>query len=130
MPVALLVEDDPDHRELLVRLLKQADCRVHAVADGAQAVELARQVRPDLVVLDWRLPGLPGTEICRRLRSAPETAEAAVLMVTAWVSDGVNNAAQEAAWSGADDFVLKPISHREFHARVLALLKRFPPAQE
>ncbi|MBG0823621.1 response regulator [Planomonospora sp. ID91781] len=127
MPAALLVEDDPDHQEILALLLKQAGCRVHAVADGAQVLPMARQVRPDLVVLDWRLPSLPGTEVCRQLRAAPETAEVAVLMVTAWVDDGVDNAAQEATRAGADDFVLKPINNREFHARVLALLKRFPP---
>ncbi|MFC6582103.1 response regulator transcription factor [Planomonospora parontospora] len=129
MPVALVVEDDADHRNLLVLLLERAGFRVHAVADGADALPLAQRVRPDLVVLDWRLPNLPGPEVCRRLRATPETAEVAVLMVTAWAGDSVENARQEACRAGADDFILKPVHPQEFLARVLALLRRFPPAR-
>ncbi|MBG0823107.1 response regulator [Planomonospora sp. ID91781] len=127
MPGALVVEDGPDHQNLPALLLEQAGWRVRAVADGAQALPTAREARPDLVVVDRRLPslpGLPGTGVCRRLRAAPETA---VLPLTSRVSDSVKDAQQEACRAGADDFILKPINHREFHARVLTLLKRPRP---
>ncbi|WP_203872402.1 response regulator [Planomonospora parontospora] len=67
-----------------------------ATTDSPQALEAAEDARPDLVVMDGRLPDLPGAEICRPLRAAPGTAEVAVLMVTAWVSGGAGNTPQEA----------------------------------
>ncbi|GAA3442288.1 response regulator transcription factor [Planomonospora venezuelensis] len=130
MPVALVVEDDPDHQNLLVILLERAGFEVHAVANGTEAVPAAHDVRPDLMVLDWQLPGMAGLEVCRRLRAAPDTAGVAVLMVTAWVDNDVEKAMREACQAGADDFILKPINHHEFIARVLALLDRYPASED
>src|SRR4051794_17208976 len=85
MPTVLLVEDDPNHAELIRRNLHEVDCRVVPVDDGAGAVEAAIQVRPDLILLDLRLGPLSidGWEVNRRLKADPRTAAIPVIALSA-----------------------------------------------
>ena len=118
-PRILLVEDDADLADLLRLHLEGAGYAVEAVADGALALQRALADAPDLMVLDRMLPGLEGTEVCRRLRDAGRTVP--ILMLTA---RGAEAERIEGLELGADDYVAKPFSVREVLARVAALLRR------
>ncbi len=117
----LVVEDDADIRELIRYNLAEEGFTVDEAADGAQALDRMQRRMPDLVVLDLMLPGMPGLEICRRIRSAPATAQMPVLIVTAKGTEVDRVLGLE---MGADDYVVKPFSPRELVARVKALLRR------
>jgi two-component system, OmpR family, alkaline phosphatase synthesis response regulator PhoP len=117
----LIVEDDADIRELIRYNLAEEGFAVDEAADGAQALDRMQRRMPDLVVLDLMLPGMPGLEICRRIRSAPATAQLPVLIVTAKGTEVDRVLGLE---MGADDYVVKPFSPRELVARVKALLRR------
>jgi DNA-binding response OmpR family regulator len=114
----LVVEDDPTVREVVVRYLRREGLTVEAVADGLDALAAAAVAWPDLVVLDLMLPGLDGTEVCRRLRAA---APVAVIMLTA---RGDEDDRVMGLDLGADDYIGKPFSPRELTARVKAVLRR------
>jgi DNA-binding response OmpR family regulator len=115
---ALVVEDDSAIADL-VRVglaYEQFDARV--CADGVEAVRTAEQFRPDVVVLDWMLPGMDGIEVCRRLRSCGDPA---VVMLTAKDELADRIAGLDA---GADDYLVKPFHFEELVARVRAVLRR------
>ncbi len=114
----LLVEDAPDLARVVVRELEAAGYETVHAADGPTALELHARERPDLVILDWMLPGLDGLEVLRRLR---QTAPTPVLMLTARSEELDRVVGLEV---GADDYVTKPFSMRELVARVRALLRR------
>jgi two-component system, OmpR family, alkaline phosphatase synthesis response regulator PhoP len=114
----LVVDDEEQLRELLRGYLSQAGFRVLLAADGAQALELARAQRPDLLVLDLMLPGIDGLEVCRQLRTF---SDAYVLMLTARAEEIDRVVGLEV---GADDYLTKPFSPRELVARVRAMLRR------
>jgi DNA-binding response OmpR family regulator len=114
----LLVEDAADLAEVIGRELQAAGYRALHAADGHAALELHAAARPDLVVLDWMLPGLDGLEVLRRLR---QTASTPVLMVTARDEETDRVIGLEV---GADDYLTKPFGMRELVARVRALLRR------
>jgi DNA-binding response OmpR family regulator len=114
----LIVEDDDDLRELLALNLERNGFAVAQAPDGAEGLRLARECRPDLVVLDLMLPKLDGRQVCREIRRASDVP---ILILTALdreidVVNGLD--------AGADDYVTKPFSLREFLARVKALLRR------
>jgi DNA-binding response OmpR family regulator len=117
----LLVEDEVDIRELIRYSLAQAGLDVEEASDGAEALDKLRAFAPDLVVLDLMLPGMPGLEVCQRLRSRAETAQLPIMVVSA-----KSNASDKALGlaMGADDYVTKPFSPRELLARVRAALRR------
>lgn len=117
----LIIEDESDLAELLDFNLRQAGFAVTVAHDGAEGLAVALAAPPDLVILDLMLPGLLGTEICRRLRGMPVTAGMPILMLTARGEEGDRVAGFEA---GADDYVVKPFSVREVVLRVRALLRR------
>jgi DNA-binding response OmpR family regulator len=117
-PTILVIDDEARLRELLHGYLSQAGFRVLLASDGAQALELARTERPDLLVLDLMLPGLDGLEVCRQLRSF---SDAYVLMLTARAEEIDRVVGLEV---GADDYLTKPFSPRELVARVRAMLRR------
>ena len=117
----LIVEDDADIRELIRYNLAQEGFIVEEAGDGAQAIEKVKRRIPDLMVLDLMLPGMPGLEICRTMRSGPETASLPILIVTAKGTEVDKVLGLE---MGADDYVVKPFSPRELIARVKALLRR------
>jgi len=115
----LLVEDEADIRELIRYSLAQAGLEVEEASDGAEALEKLRAFAPDLIVLDLMLPGMPGLEICRRLRSRADTARLPIMVVSAR-----SNPSEKALGlaMGADDYVTKPFSPRDLLMRAIALL--------
>jgi len=124
-PKILLVEDDANLVELIRYNLDKEGFDVVTTPDGEEALVLAEEERPDVVVLDWMIANLSGIEVCRRLRRAPETASLPIIMLTARAEEGDRVRGLE---TGADDYVTKPFSPRELVARVRALLRRLRPA--
>jgi len=122
----LVVEDEADIRELLRYNLAQEGFTVEEAGDGAEALDRIGRRAPDLLVLDLMLPQMSGLEICRRMRSNPETAKLPILVVTAKSAEVDRILGLE---MGADDYVVKPFSPREVVARVKALLRRANPAE-
>jgi DNA-binding response OmpR family regulator len=114
----LIAEDERDLNNLVRRHLEDEGHRVLQVYDGPSAVQLARDERPDLVVLDWMLPRLDGLEVCRRIR---RDSIVPILMLTARAEEIDRVLGLEV---GADDYLTKPFSIRELLARVRALLRR------
>jgi len=121
----LLVEDDSALAELVVYNLEREDFEVDRTSDGEEALLLARERAPDLVLLDWMIEGVSGIEVCRRLRRRPETANVPIIMLTARGEEADRIRGLE---TGADDYVTKPFSPRELVARVGAVLRRVRPA--
>ena len=118
-PLVLVVDDEPHITELVGLYLKRAGYRVHAVGDGAAALQAAASLHPDALVLDIMLPKLDGLEVCRRLRAVGDPVP--VLMLTARDDDYDKILGLEL---GADDYLTKPFNPRELVARVKALLRR------
>ncbi len=121
----LLVEDDAALAELLTYHFKREEFAVTHTPDGEEALLLAKEATPDIVLLDWMVEGLSGIEVCRRLRRAPETANVPIIMLTA---RGEEEDRVRGLETGADDYVTKPFSPRELVARVQAVLRRVRPA--
>ncbi len=117
----LVVDDERDIVELLRYNLTQAGDRVISAADGRQALEAARASRPDLIVLDLMLPGVPGTEVARILKQDEKTRQIPIVMLTARGEEVDRVVGFEL---GADDYVVKPFSPRELVLRVQAILRR------
>ena len=124
-PRLLLVEDDPALAELLEFRFRQQGYAVTVTADGDEALLLAAESVPDLVVLDWMVEGTSGIEVCRRLRKGKATAHVPIVMLTA---RGAEDDKIRGLETGADDYVTKPFSPRELLARVGAILRRIRPA--
>jgi DNA-binding response OmpR family regulator len=118
MATILLVEDEAELGRLIVRELETAGYRARHAADGAAALRLFADEPPDLVVLDWMLPGVDGLEVLRRLRQGSAVP---VLMLTARAEEVDRVVGLEV---GADDYLTKPFGTRELVARVRALLRR------
>jgi len=120
----LLIEDDAGIADFVKRGLIYEGYRVDIAYDGPRGLEMARDTPPDLVLLDWMLPGLDGLEVCRRLRAASDVP---ILMLTAKedVSDRVLGLD-----AGADDYVVKPFAFDELLARIRALFRRAAPASQ
>jgi two-component system OmpR family response regulator len=114
----LIVEDDPTTTDFVERYLRRDGHRVLTAADGEEGLRLARERKPDLVVLDVMLPKLDGISVCRTLR---DESDVAVIMLTARVDEEDRLTGLEV---GADDYVTKPFSPRELAARVRAVLRR------
>ena len=124
-PRLLLVEDDPALAELLEFRFKSEGYAVSATPDGDEALLLASEQTPDLVVLDWMVEGTSGIEVCRRLRRMQQTAHVPIIMLTA---RGAEDDKIRGLETGADDYVTKPFSPRELIARVNAIMRRIRPA--
>jgi two-component system, OmpR family, phosphate regulon response regulator PhoB len=121
----LLVEDDPALADLLIWHFLREDFAVEHTPDGDEALLLATESPPDVILLDWMIEGLSGLEVCRRLRRAPETANVPIIMLTGRGEEADRVRGLE---TGADDYVTKPFSPRELVARVWAVLRRVRPA--
>jgi DNA-binding response OmpR family regulator len=112
----LIAEDDPVSRRVLEAALAKDGHEIQSVDDGAQALEaLERPDAPLLAILDWMMPGVDGTEICRRLRAAPRSRPIYVVLLTA---RGRKEDVLAGLEAGADDYVTKPFDHDELRARV------------
>jgi two-component system phosphate regulon response regulator PhoB len=121
----LLVEDDKALAELLVWHFTRQEFDVRRTADGEEALLLAEEETPDIVLLDWMIEGISGLEVCRRLRRKPATANVPIIMLTARGEEADRIRGLE---TGADDYVTKPFSPNELIARVAAVLRRVRPA--
>ena len=121
----LLVEDDAALAELVCWHLERDGYVVERTPDGEEALLLATENPPDLVLLDWMIEGISGIEVCRRLRRRPDTANIPIIMLTA---RGEEEDRVRGLETGADDYVTKPFSPRELIARVGAVLRRVRPA--
>jgi len=126
MPSILVVEDEPAILELLKVNLVDAGYDVRAVPDAEEAQVQLSEALPDLLLLDWMLPGKSGLVLAKELRGAARTRELPIIMITARTDEADKVAGLE-AW--VDDYVTKPFSPRELVARVEAVLRRVPPAE-
>jgi two-component system phosphate regulon response regulator PhoB len=120
----LLVEDDPAIQELIAVNLVRAGHNVVRVADAESAQRLVRDALPDLILLDWMLPGVSGVELAKRLRADERTRAIPIIMLTARGEEQDKVTGLE---TGADDYVTKPFSPRELVARIKAVLRRRAP---
>src|SRR5215510_5718747 len=124
LPSILVVEDEPALQELLRVNLEDAGFAVRTVADAESALAQIKHALPDLLLLDWMLPGQSGLALARGLRGEARTRELPIIMVTAR-GDETDRVAGLEAW--VDDYVTKPFSPRELKARIKAVLRRRSP---
>jgi len=117
----LIVEDEASIRDMVAFTLRKADMAVAQAADAREALVAIADAPPDLILLDWMLPGMSGLELARRLRQEAASAEVPIIMLTARGEevDRVNGLE-----AGVDDYVVKPFSTRELVARIRAVLRR------
>ena len=124
-PTVLVVEDEPAQREVLSYNLHAEGYNVETAGDGDDALLMVEEVAPDVIVLDWMLPGTSGIEICRRLKTRSSTKGIPIIMLSAR-SEEVDRV--RGLETGADDYVVKPYSVMELLARVRNQLRRVRPA--
>ena len=125
MNASILIVEDEEALTLLLRYnLETQGYEVETIARGDEADTRLKEGTPDLVILDWMLPGLSGIELCRRLRARPETRQLPIIMLTA---RGEESERVRGLATGADDYIVKPFSVPELLARVNALLRRASP---
>ncbi len=120
----LVVEDEPAIQELVACNLELAGHRTLRAESAEQAMQMVREELPDLIVLDWMLPGINGMEFARHLRGDKRTQGVPLIMLTARADEQDKLAGLE---TGADDYITKPFSPRELNARVKAVLRRRSP---
>jgi len=123
-PLVLVVEDEAALATMLRYNLEKQGFRVEEAGDGQEALLRLGESQPDIVLLDWMLPGLSGIEVCRQIRRRPATRDVPVIMVTARTEEqdavrGLN--------TGADDYITKPFNMEALLARMRALLRRSNP---
>ena len=124
MAKILIVEDEADIQELIAYNLERAGHRALRATSGEQAVALVREALPDLVIIDWMLPGMSGIELARLLKADKRSESVPLIMVTARSAEQDKLTGLEI---GADDYMTKPFSPRELIARVKAVLRRRAP---
>lgn len=124
-PLIMVVEDEAAISTLLEYNLTRDGYDVRVAADGEEGLLRIEEDGPDLVVLDWMLPKISGIEVCRRLRSKPETRNVPVIMLTARSEEADRVRGLD---TGADDYLTKPFSMSELSARIKAVLRRIRPA--
>lgn len=120
----LLVEDEPAIQELIAANLTRAGHMVMRAADAETGQRIVREALPDLILLDWMLPGMSGVEFARRLRADERTRAIPIIMLTARSEEQDKVLGLE---TGADDYITKPFSPRELVARIKAVLRRRAP---
>ena len=114
----LVVDDDPEMRDLLSNLLEGEGYEVILGSNGEEAIELAEKEDPQVILLDFEMPGIDGIETCKRLKREGQTASIPIIMITAYT-----NKKPGAFEAGADDFVNKPFDPTEVSARVKTFLR-------
>jgi len=120
----LVVEDEPEMQQLIAANLQQAGYRALRAADVPAAETLLREMRPNMVLLDWTLPEILGVTFARRLRGDQRTAAIPIIMLTARAEESDKVTALDA---GVDDYITKPFSPRELLARIRAVMRRCAP---
>lgn len=125
MTAAILVIEDEEPIQVLLRYnLESEGYRVRATAQGEDAMFLITEERPDLIVLDWMLPGISGIEVCKLIRARPETRDIPIIMLTARSEEAER---VRGLATGADDYLVKPFSVPELLARIKTILRRVNP---
>ncbi len=124
-PTVLVVEDEPAQREVVGYNLSAEGFRVVLAENGEEALVMVDEETPDIIVLDWMLPSVSGIEVCRRLKTRPDTRGIPIIMLSARSEEVDRIRGLE---TGADDYVVKPYSVLELMARVRAQLRRVRPA--
>ncbi len=117
----LVVEDDQAIREMLLRFLEGKNYIVKEAGDGGEALEILGGLNPDLILLDWMLPDFSGPELLRHVRNNIVQKDIPVMMLTARAEEADKIKGLD---SGADDYMTKPVSLQELHARIRALIRR------
>ena len=120
----LVVEDEPAIQELLSLTLSEAGYQTLLASDAIEAYQHTQDVLPDLILLDWMLPGMSGIEFARKMRGQSRTQNIPIIMLTAKAQEQDKLAGLE---TGADDYMVKPFSTRELNARIKAVLRRRAP---
>ena len=120
----LVVEDEPAIQELIAVNLEHAGHRVQRAHSAAEADALIREIRPDLILLDWMLPDVAGTVLARKLRADTRSKDIPIIMLTARAQE---RDLVEGLDAGADDYITKPFSPKELMARIKAVLRRRSP---
>jgi len=126
MATILVVDDEPDIREVMRFALENAEFQVIEAGHADEARRLLGQVNPDLILLDWMLPGRSGLELAQQLKQTPKTRNIPIIMVSA---RGEEEDRVKGLDTGADDYIAKPFSPREMVARVNAVLRRTRPEE-
>jgi len=121
----LVVEDEPSQREVMVYNLEAEGYRVTCADNGDDAMLVIAEDMPDVIVLDWMMPHLSGIEVCRQIKSNPDTRAIPIIMLSAKSEEADRVRGLE---TGADDYVVKPYSVTEVMARVRGQLRRVRPA--
>ncbi len=120
----LIVDDEKAIREMIIFALSSAGMKVRGAKSGKTALPKIYDKKPDILLLDWMMPGMSGPELARRLRKDPLTANIPIIMLTAKAAEDDK---VTGLYSGADDYVVKPFSPRELIARISAILRRTTP---
>jgi two-component system alkaline phosphatase synthesis response regulator PhoP len=121
MPKILVVDDEQDILELIRHTLNKEGFEVHVAANGLQAIEQAKKIKPELILMDVMMPVMDGMEACRQLKESEETSGIAIVFLTARSEEFAELAGFEA---GADDYIAKPIRPRVMLSRLKAILRR------
>ena len=124
MTSILVIDDEPDIREVMRFALESSDFRVMEAGHADEARKLLSSETPDLILLDWMLPGRSGLELAQQLKQSPKTKSIPIIMVSA---RGEEEDRVKGLDTGADDYIAKPFSPREMVARVKAVLRRAKP---
>lgn len=124
-PSVLIVEDDEAILQLLEHTLEKANFDVRSTTDGEEALIMVDERKPDVILLDWMLPGLTGVQVCNRLRKKDKTKKIPIIMISARGEEGDRI---EGLDRGADDYIVKPFSPKEVIARINAVFRRIRPA--
>lgn len=117
----LVVEDDPDVLTLVLHKLRRAGHELTSAVDGQSGLAAVRAEHPELVILDWMMPGMTGLEVCLAVRDDPAVSTTRILMLTAKAQA---QDVERAFAAGADDYILKPFNSKELLARIDTLLTR------
>jgi two-component system alkaline phosphatase synthesis response regulator PhoP len=117
----LIVEDESALVELHKFIFARSSFELFVASNGYDAVQLAREVRPELVLMDLMMPGMDGIEVCRQMHADPDLAGVRVIMLSSTCNEQIQQAARDA---GALDYWTKPIAPRELRARVQAVLEQ------
>jgi two-component system phosphate regulon response regulator PhoB len=121
----LVVDDEPAIREMIQFSLERAGMSVRTAADSGETLALISESRPDIILMDWMMPGISGLELTRRLRKDTFTADIPIIMLTAKIGEDNKVSGLEA---GTDDYITKPFSPRELLARIHAVMRRSSPS--
>jgi two-component system phosphate regulon response regulator PhoB len=126
-PAVLVVDDEAAIRDMIRFALEQADMNVRSAAHAHEALLSINEKRPDIILMDWMMPGVSGIELTRRLRKDSYSKDIPIIMLTARITEDDKVAGLEA---GTDDYVIKPFSPRELIARIRAVLRRSSPVDK